>query len=281
MNKTLLYFHRRKDTNEVFYVGIGSKRRTKDTTNRNQYWHNIVNKVGYDIEIIHTNLTWEEACELEIEYIKKLGRKDKGLGNLVNLTDGGDGAKGVDAKGEKNGFYGKKHTEESLKKISDWNMLYNTQRGKVYTAEQRQKMSDSKKGCEGYWTDKERGDDFRRNLSLSKSGLCIEDIIKMKKIKRDNPKISYRQIANLFNIGRDATTQYISGELWEYIEIDDEPIYLVKELSKSCKLSKEDVLEIRKKYSEGKISQQKLADLYGVSRVNIYDILQYHTWKDV
>jgi hypothetical protein len=92
--KTLVYFHRRKDNNEVFYVGIGSKYRTKSSKNRNQYWHNIVNKVGYDIDIIHTDLSWEEACQLEKKYIKQFGRKDLGLGNLVNMTDGGEGAKG-------------------------------------------------------------------------------------------------------------------------------------------------------------------------------------------
>jgi ribosomal protein S25 len=86
--KTLVYFHRRKDNNEVFYVGIGNEYRPESNKSRNKYWHNIVNKIGYDIEIVHTNLSWEEACELEKKYIKQFGRKDLGLGNLVNMTDG-------------------------------------------------------------------------------------------------------------------------------------------------------------------------------------------------
>ena len=89
----VLYFHRRKDTGKVFYVGVGNLERAKAKDNRNQYWHNIVNKVGYDIEIVHTDLTWEEASVLERQYIKEFGRRDLGLGNLVNMTDGGEGQK--------------------------------------------------------------------------------------------------------------------------------------------------------------------------------------------
>jgi hypothetical protein len=72
----------------VFYVGIGTKYRPKSIKNRNKYWHNIVNKVGYTIDIICVDLSWEEACVLEKQYIKEFGRKDLGLGNLVNMTDG-------------------------------------------------------------------------------------------------------------------------------------------------------------------------------------------------
>ena len=45
-----LYFHRRKDTNEVFYVGIGCAKyygRAKVKCNRSSHWKNIVNKVQY------------------------------------------------------------------------------------------------------------------------------------------------------------------------------------------------------------------------------------------
>jgi hypothetical protein len=115
---TLLYFHRRNDNNTIFYVGIGGKTRPSDTTNRNRYWHNIVEKVGYSVEIIHTNLTWEQACILEIKYIKQFGRFDLGLGKLVNMTDGGDGVKGKDCNGEKNGFFNKKHNDKTLNKMS-------------------------------------------------------------------------------------------------------------------------------------------------------------------
>ena len=88
----IVYLHRRKDTNEVFYVGIGKDYyRMGRKANRNQYWHNIVNKYGYTKEILFKNITWDEAIKKEIELIKKYGRKDLKTGCLVNITRGGEG----------------------------------------------------------------------------------------------------------------------------------------------------------------------------------------------
>jgi predicted DNA-binding protein YlxM (UPF0122 family) len=94
IKKKVVYFHRRKDTNEVFYVGIGKLCRPYQTNDRNKFWKRIVNKVGYNIEIIHTDLTWDEAIQYERKYIKQFGRRDMGLGTLVNMTDGGEGNQG-------------------------------------------------------------------------------------------------------------------------------------------------------------------------------------------
>jgi hypothetical protein len=44
------------------------------------------------IKIIQQGLFEQEACDLEIDLIKKYGRKDLGTGILINLTDGGEGA---------------------------------------------------------------------------------------------------------------------------------------------------------------------------------------------
>mgnify|MGYP000303446793 CR=1 FL=1 len=90
MNK-VVYIHRRLDNNTIFYVGMGNKKRVKDKTNRNNYWNNIVKKHGYYTEIVADNLSVEDAYELEMFLISELGREDVDAGNLVNLTDGGDG----------------------------------------------------------------------------------------------------------------------------------------------------------------------------------------------
>lgn len=92
-----LYRHIRLDKNQPFYIGIGSDssfKRAFEKTRRSQLWNKIVSKTSYEVEIIFDNLTWEEACKKEIEFISIYGRKDLGTGVLVNLTDGGEGALG-------------------------------------------------------------------------------------------------------------------------------------------------------------------------------------------
>lgn len=61
-----IYRHIRLDTNEVFYIGIGKdKERAFSNKKRNRHWIGIVNSVGYSVEILKSDLSWEDACELE------------------------------------------------------------------------------------------------------------------------------------------------------------------------------------------------------------------------
>jgi hypothetical protein len=69
-NNKCVYRHRRLDTNEIFYVGMGSNKRATSLNNRNELWKRIVNKTEYVVEIVSENLTWEDACELECLLIK-------------------------------------------------------------------------------------------------------------------------------------------------------------------------------------------------------------------
>lgn len=126
-NNIYLYQHRRLDTNQIFYVGIGKKRRAYSTKNRNNHWNNIVNKTNYTVEIISTNLTWQEACQKEIELINFYGRKDLGTGILVNMTNGGEGGFGVIV------------SDETKAKIS------NALKGKIVSDNTKLKLSTSAK----------------------------------------------------------------------------------------------------------------------------------------
>jgi hypothetical protein len=104
-----LYRHIRLDKQEVFYVGIGSDEkyeRAYSKDSRTQYWRSI-SKLGYEVEIVLDDLTWEEACEKEKEFIKLYGRKDLKEGTLVNMTDGGEGTVGF------------KHSEETKVKCRE------------------------------------------------------------------------------------------------------------------------------------------------------------------
>ena len=92
--KAYVYTHIRLDTNEIFYVGIGTQdnyKRASHVHNRTNYWNNIVKKCGWKVDIVYDNLTWEDACKIEVELIAKYGRVDLGTGTLVNLTAVGEG----------------------------------------------------------------------------------------------------------------------------------------------------------------------------------------------
>lgn len=94
---TVLYIHKRKDNGVIFYVGIGVGKRpySKGKKQRNFRWFEIVEEAGgFDVEILKTDMTWEEAGNLEVKMIAFYGREDKGLGTLCNLTDGKDGCLG-------------------------------------------------------------------------------------------------------------------------------------------------------------------------------------------
>jgi hypothetical protein len=88
----IVYAHRRLDTNKIFYIGIGlNKKRAYVKSNRSKFWNNIINKTSYIVEIIATDLSKKSACELEVFFILLYGRQDLELGELVNMTDGGEG----------------------------------------------------------------------------------------------------------------------------------------------------------------------------------------------
>ena len=100
--KYYLYRHIRLDTNEPFYIGIGTKQfktyncinceygRANGKVRRTNFWNNIVNKTEYEVEVLLESDNYDFIKQKEIEFISLYGRKDLNTGNLVNLTVGGD-----------------------------------------------------------------------------------------------------------------------------------------------------------------------------------------------
>ena len=124
----LVYQHRRLDNNEIFYVGISNNYiRPYYKHFRSDFWNNIVNKVGYEVEILIDGISYDEVKELEIGLISYYGRRDLGKGHLVNLTDGGDGC------------VGKIMSEEHKRKISE------SGKGRVWSEESKKRLRDSLK----------------------------------------------------------------------------------------------------------------------------------------
>lgn len=206
-----VYRHIRLDKNEPFYIGIGSDKKYKrahSTKDRNKYWNNIVKKSLYKVEIIFDNLTWEDACKKEIEFIELYGRKDLGLGTLCNLTNGGEGAKGIiysdirkkeisqRLSGSNNPFYGKKHSKKTIeiltylanhrnpetnKKISIANS------NKIIPYEVRLKMSNSTIGEKNHFYGKTHSDKVKKVISEKAKGRIICDELKQR-IRLNSPK---------------------------------------------------------------------------------------------
>lgn len=102
-----VYMFWRKDKNEVFYIGKGTKERYLDKrNNRNQYFKRICEKTETYSTIYKDNLSEEEAFKLEKDLIKEY--REKGLA-YANFHEGGRG-------GNVYAYDGDKRKEEMRKK---------------------------------------------------------------------------------------------------------------------------------------------------------------------
>lgn len=145
-----LYRHIRKDTNEVFYIGVSCSndyryKRAKEKCNRNPLWNNVVAKTEYRVEIVLDELPDEILYEKEIEFIKLYGRRDLGTGTLVNMSDGGEVhiRKKLTEQHKVNigkAGRGRKHSKETRLKISESN------KGKTISEEVKEKIRQSRIG---------------------------------------------------------------------------------------------------------------------------------------
>lgn len=158
----VVYRHRRLDTNQIFYVGIGNIKRPNKKTGRSVWWNRVISKTPYEVEIIAEGLDWDTACELETLLISEYGRKDLGLGNLVNMTDGGEGCLGYKLT--------EKHKEAIRNsKIGEMNPMY----GKDFSQEHRDKMSVARSGDKHFNFNCEVTDELRERMSKASKGKLI------------------------------------------------------------------------------------------------------------
>ena len=290
----IVYQHRRLDTNEIFYIGIGkTEKRAYSKANRNNYWNHIVEKCGYIVEIKFRDISWELACEKEKEYIKKYGRKDLGLGTLVNMTDGGEGITNIivsdvererrrnrllgttlsddikrqmseSQKGEKNHFFGKKHSNETKQILSEKISLIT--KGRKMSDLGRQNISKSKMGEKNPMFGKTTSEEVKDKLSEAMSGEKNHFFGK-KHTEESKNKISEKLS------GREGT---FIGKTHSI-----ESKKLMSQNRHNRILTEEIVIKIREEYNSGKILQKEIAQKYGVNRVTISDILNKRTWKHV
>lgn len=184
-NNICVYRHIRLDTNKVFYIGIGVDYRPYVKYDRNKYWHNIINKTEYEVQILISNITWKEACIIEKKLIKFYGRKNLNEGPLCNMTDGGDG------------ILGYKHREDSIDKIrkatkermsGEYKLkMYNVHKGSKRSDETKLKMSLAQLG-------KRVKEETKEKLRIINTGKKHSEETKLK-VALNNPR--RKQIINI------------------------------------------------------------------------------------
>ena len=214
----IVYKHIREDLNEVFYIGMGENEpRAHTEYKRSVPWKNVTNKTKYRAEIIFNNLTWEEACEKEKEYIKFYGRRDLGLGSLVNMTDGGEGGLGKIVS-EKHRIAVSKAQKGRIRTPDSINKFKQKMIGRVLSEQHKKSIGDTLTGIK-------RDDDFRKKVKLARlinngmknkhhSEEVKKKISKSNKLRHElNPKYSDDFINNLvFKINNGETPTKIMKE---------------------------------------------------------------------
>jgi hypothetical protein len=236
-----VYAHIRLDTNSVFYIGIGTKKRLHSKKSRNNFWWNIVKKSNYKAEIIENNLSWEEACEREKFWINFYGKKINGLGKLVNMTDGGEGS------------LGRILSEETKKKISESN------KGKKLNEETKKKISESNKGKA-----KNKPDGFGKKMSEIVKGTKRSEASKMKqsistklKLSKIKDKLKERSKGSKNSNAK----KYIIQDNLNNIKIEILGYKKVLEYyNKITNQDKKDAMYLLKKIRENKIDEILLID---------------------
>jgi group I intron endonuclease len=200
-----VYFYLREDKTP-YYIGMGKRERPFAKHLHREGRGDFKPKNRDLILIVHENLSQREAFDLEVFYIKFYGKKCDG-GILINLTDGGEGAR---------------HNEETRKKISLMQL------GRKASDETKRKMSESRRGrknspesMQKAWRTRiengnnKHSEETKRKLSENHKGLFVGS-----KSPSARAVLAYDKNKNFigrFETAREASEKLNLGDCWKHI----------------------------------------------------------------
>jgi group I intron endonuclease len=232
-----------------------------------QYIHRAMNKYGienFQFETIASCLSQKDADETEILLIHQYDSRNNDKG--YNIASGGNHPWNAGLPAEQQPAYGRKHTEEAKKKISENNM------GKImplHTDEWKKQASLRKTGHLV-------SEETRRKIGLRHIGMKHSDEAKQKMSDSSTGKIISEETKVKMSAVKIGKTK--SEETKAKMSAAKKGIYS-GENSYKAKLTWIMVGEIRKEYKiNPKVSRVKLSRKYGVSPSTISNIIANRIW---
>lgn len=119
-------------------------------------------KGNFKTEILEWCQSREELNEREKFWISEFDAVNSPM--FYNIAHGGEGMSSEDVMGEKNPFYGKHHSEDSLKK------MHRSHRSTPKSEETKRKMSEAQRGEKGNMYHKVHSGETKRKMSEAQCG---------------------------------------------------------------------------------------------------------------
>lgn len=297
MGKHKVYLITNK-VNDTKYIGKTSgslqerfkqhKRRSKSDKMKSYRLHHSMKKHGFDnfqIELLEEFETENEAYEAEVKYIAKY---DTYHGDGYNLTLGGTGA----GHGEHNPK--SKLLNEDVSHIK-WILsnvdTTNKQVAKYYGVSANSILKIQKHVT---WVNvEEKNPDFDIPDSLIRQKLIGENANNVKITRKQaseikwlvkNTDMTHSQITSHYSVSTHILRDIKRGNSWVHVE-GRRPKHLtgyqMKRDSKNKTISDQDASEIKWLALENDMTQQEIANMYGVSRKTIYNLKYERKRSDV
>jgi predicted XRE-type DNA-binding protein len=246
---------------EPFYVGKGKNGRWKSISGRKKDFIDIINEIK---EIVlepiviklFENLNEKESLDRETEFINKIGRLELKTGPLINRTSGGQGTSGY------------KHTEESKELVAEKNRKDFQDKKKEFeikkyillTEENEYKNSHETKLeyiCPKGHKDSTTWGNFQQGHGCP---ICYNELRSENNIGENNPFFGKQHLEE----SKKKMSEKHKGEKHP-----------------NHKIIEEQVIQIKLLLKEGKLSQRKIAKMFGVSHSIISRIKTGKLWSHI